>query len=73
MKIETIQIPDSIMKEVYGVETMDEVRAIQNEEQKLWCSCEDSKDSYYVPDNKHPEVDKHHWRCTSCDKITQIG
>jgi len=41
----------------------------------MWCECEDDQDPdwYYVDDNVHPQVKKHHWRCSKCHKITQIG
>ena len=35
-----------------------------------WCQCKGEHDSYYVPDTRHM---KHHWRCSSCRKITQVG
>ena len=35
----------------------------------MWCKCSHG-DSYYVPDTKKM---KHHWRCSKCRKITQIG
>jgi transposase-like protein len=70
---ETFTIPDETLMKVYGVETMAEVKAIQAEEAKLMCDCEDIPDSYYVNDNQSEVCDKHHWCCTGCNKITQIG
>jgi len=72
MSIEKITISDDILLSVYGVETMEEVRAIQKEEQELWCNDERHpfENSYYVPDTKEM---KHHYRCPKCSKITQIG
>ena len=40
------------------------------DEKKLWCNCSNKTDSYYVADTKKM---KHHWRCKTCKKITQIG
>jgi len=41
----------------------------------MWCECEEEEmsDTYFVDDNVHPEIEKHHWRCNKCHKITQIG
>lgn len=40
---------------------------------KVSCNCENSTNSYYVPDNVNEECAKHHYRCVDCNKITQIG
>jgi hypothetical protein len=73
MTIITFQIPDSVLIEAYGVETIEQVRAIQKKEREAWCDDPKHEDVYYVPDNKRRDVRKHHYRCTSCDKIKQIG
>lgn len=39
-------------------------------EKKMWCSCKNSAGTYYVPDTARM---KHHWNCTTCKKIVQIG
>jgi len=41
-------------------------------EKSLWCTCGNKNGSYYVPDGKGV-IDKHHWLCNDCNKITQIG
>ena len=38
-----------------------------------WCECEESSGSYYIPQNRHRDIWKNHWRCNSCNKIIQIG
>lgn len=47
-------------------------------EQKIWCRCSDNGNGvYYHADNPKPTgnwcVCKHHWHCSRCGKITQIG
>jgi len=43
-------------------------------QKKMWCECGNpSEDSYYVPDNEHPDISKHHWRCMDCRKVVQVG
>lgn len=43
-------------------------------EENMWCECEEQNDdAYYVPDNEHEFVKKHHWRCSECKKVVQIG
>lgn len=73
MNIITIEITDDMLISAYGVCTIEEVRAIQREEKKHWCEHPEHEDVYYVPDNTHKDVRKHHWRCTTCKKIKQIG
>lgn len=41
-----------------------------NKEKSMYCKCEFSHGSYYVPDTNRM---KHHWKCKQCKKITQIG
>lgn len=44
------------------------------ESKRMWCDCGNpSEDTYYVPDNEHPDISKHHWRCMDCGKVVQIG
>jgi hypothetical protein len=39
-----------------------------------WCECEeDIQPCTFHDDGTHPEVDKHHYRCKTCKKLTQIG
>lgn len=40
-----------------------------------WCECVDSSDDvFYMPDfSCRCGVDKHHFHCESCLRITQIG
>ena len=43
-------------------------------ERELWCRCSKSKSGPFYDDGKHPGcVNKHHWHCVNCGKITQIG
>lgn len=40
----------------------------------MWCSCGNpSCQSDYYPDGAHPEIYKHHYRCSDCGKVTQVG
>lgn len=42
-----------------------------------WCECPEGKgfdNAYYVPDNTpHAMIAKHHWVCSECRGIVQIG
>lgn len=38
--------------------------------QEMWCRCEDPGDGIYHPDTRKM---KHHWTCSKCGKVTQIG
>lgn len=75
MKFETIEIPQHIIFKVYGVNTIEELEAAQAEEKKYWCAGHPghNTDVYFVPDGINKECEKHHYRCTKCDKIAQIG
>lgn len=42
-------------------------------EKNMWCECKEKTDAYYVPNGEHDEIEKHHWRCTKCKKVKQIG
>ena len=65
-------IIDKVDIELFG--SLESAKEAKAEMDKLWCKCKDSNHgAYYVPDNQHPECDKHHWRCNSCKKIVQIG
>jgi hypothetical protein len=48
-----------------------------NFEKNMWCKCSNagkfSQDTYFVDDNKRKDLKKHHYRCSICDKVTQIG
>jgi len=76
MKVTTITLTqeeiDKIDIEIYG--SLEAAKEAKLEMDKLWCKCKGQDNgAYYVPDNVHPECDKHHWRCTKCKKIVQIG
>lgn len=38
----------------------------------LWCRCEGHVETEYVPDGQG-QINTHHWVCTTCGKIVQIG
>jgi len=44
-------------------------------ENNMWCECkiQNPQDVRYYKDGQHPEISKHHWRCTVCKKVRQIG
>lgn len=57
-------------------ETEQEIKEQKEHEEWVkyhWCDNENHEDAYYVPDNVHPALDKHHWRCKSCHLIKQVG
>ena len=39
----------------------------------MFCRCEFKTEWYFVGDNESDEIDKHHFRCEVCHKITQVG
>jgi len=45
------------------------------EDETKWCQCDEYHDEIYYDDNSplSKEAMKHHWRCSNCNKITQIG
>jgi hypothetical protein len=53
----------------------DKLEIILNDHQETWCECtnEDAPDWIFIDDDVHPTIGKHHWRCSKCLKITQIG
>lgn len=76
MKVTVIEIDQSIIDkvdiELFG--SLEAAKKAKLEMDKLWCKCKvQDNGAYHVPDNVHPECDKHHWRCTKCKKIVQIG
>lgn len=54
----------------YVEATMAEQKRRKAAQMALWCRCDHSPGSRYVPDA--PRM-KHHWVCNACGKITQIG
>lgn len=39
-----------------------------------WCQCDGGGDDpYYVADGRHDHCGKHHWDCSRCGGIVQIG
>ena len=42
-------------------------------EKKQWCKCKGETGTRFYDDGEHPECDKHHYRCTTCGLIKQIG
>lgn len=39
----------------------------------MWCECEDDHGVVFYDDGVHPEIEKHHYRCKKCNKVTQLG
>lgn len=76
-----------VLKKDYGNGSQDyELVPETEEERREWqeyrqwydgvkCHCKDTenRETYYVPDGVDEECTKHHWRCTRCDGIVQIG
>jgi len=48
----------------------DETHQYIYEDDSKWCSCDEHHEQDFVDDT--PKM-KHHWRCSECKKITQIG
>lgn len=48
-------------------------KAVLNYHNNMWCKCKKDHGTVYYPDNTHPVVRKHHYRCKKCGKVTQIG
>lgn len=70
--------PDSITElECFHCEGSGKVTLSKHRSQKyannMWCKCEEEYDADYYKDGEHDELSKHHWRCTNCQKVTQIG
>jgi len=42
-------------------------------QKNMWCKCEQSTGPKYYANGKHPELHKHHYRCTTCKGVVQIG
>ncbi len=42
-------------------------------EKEMWCECPTPGDSIFYDDGEHPVIKKHHYRCSICHKVTQIG
>lgn len=47
-------------------------RALKKHEED-WCSCKKSTGPRYLKNGEDKRCRKHHYRCTTCDKIVQIG
>lgn len=52
-----------------------EQEALNKLQEEFWCKCGGNalRDSRYYDDGEHPELSKHHYRCRTCGKVTQIG
>lgn len=44
---------------------------------RMWCKCTGNVDNIFYDDGDHPDckykINKHHYHCSNCYKITQIG
>jgi hypothetical protein len=44
------------------------------EEKNMWCKCDNPSEwPKHYKDGEHPDLYKHHYRCTNCDGVQQIG
>lgn len=50
----------------------DELEILQ-EDDIYWCECRTETQAYFHDDNTCKYVDQHHWHCSDCDGIEQIG
>ncbi len=76
--MEFIEVSKDVFKIVMSEEDQAEFDAIWEAEKHLWCTCPEDSDhnSSYHPDvraNDGTRLEKHHWTCNHCNKITQIG
>lgn len=39
----------------------------------FWCRCDEVGDGIYYHDGEHPDCFKHHWRCSKCGRVIQVG
>lgn len=39
----------------------------------MWCECEVPGEGIYHADGESDLCEKHHWTCSKCGKITQVG
>jgi len=56
--------------------TQEIINEMLEAQEGLWCECDGGgvhDDDIFFDDGVHEEIDKHHWRCPLCHKITQIG
>ena len=72
-----ISLGECMQCEGEGVMTLEQ-RESQEAWRKLWCRCDEKEESdVYYHDNYEGEEDicpdKHHWHCSSCKQIRQIG
>lgn len=42
-------------------------------EEEMWCKCDESTGPKFYDNGEHPDLYKHHYRCTTCGGIVQIG
>ena len=50
-----------------------EQKDVLDYEENMWCKCKEHHGVNYYEDGEHPDIHKHHYRCRSCKKVTQIG
>jgi len=73
MTITVVDVAAGTKKEMV-LDMPDGFRAACKAEAKLMCGCNNSKSGIYIGDGQCDcGVHKHHYHCTSCGKITQIG
>lgn len=58
-----------------GIGTVDKKQLAEMESYaKMWCKCDNpSEEADLSEDGEHPDLIKHHWRCSNCGKVKQIG
>jgi uncharacterized protein YbaR (Trm112 family) len=70
-KTSTMQMNCVICKGV-GRVTQEVVLALRRFENS-WCRCGSTNDPFYAADGEHTHCFKHHWDCSDCGGIVQIG
>jgi len=48
-------------------------RAEHEEYCAMWCKCEEHGELEFFEDGEHAGLHKHHYRCSDCDGVVQIG
>lgn len=83
MTFERIEIPQSVidavnqkMADEAGMTVPEYLASMKRHIKKNWCSCEEQGDPIFHNDGETPWKScerKHHYHCSKCKKLTQVG
>jgi len=48
-------------------------REMQEVMNNFWCRCEEPGETHFYADGQHAGLNKHHYRCSKCGRVTQVG